>query len=55
VSPVKCELGVLIPEDAILHSHCRETLRSYILIKVSLKRLFIQLMLYPSTVVSNVK
>jgi hypothetical protein len=24
VSPVKYELGVYIPEDDILHSHCRE-------------------------------
>jgi hypothetical protein len=24
VSPVKYELGLYIPEDAILHSHCRE-------------------------------
>jgi hypothetical protein len=29
VSPVKYELGFYIPEDAILHSHCRENLRSY--------------------------
>jgi hypothetical protein len=31
VSPVKYELGFYIPEDAILHSHCRENLKSYIL------------------------
>jgi hypothetical protein len=30
VSPVKCELGFYIPEDDILHSHCRENLKSYI-------------------------
>jgi hypothetical protein len=30
VSPVKYELGFYIPEDAILHSHCRENLKSYI-------------------------
>jgi hypothetical protein len=30
VSPVKYELGTYIPEDDILHSHCRETLKSYI-------------------------
>jgi hypothetical protein len=30
VSPVKYELGFYIPEDYILHSHCRENLKSYI-------------------------
>jgi hypothetical protein len=30
VSPVKYELGFYIPEDDILHSHCRENLTSYI-------------------------
>jgi hypothetical protein len=30
VSPVKYELGFYIPEDDILHSHRRETLKSYI-------------------------
>jgi hypothetical protein len=30
VSPVKFELEFYIPEDAILHSHRRENLRSYI-------------------------
>jgi hypothetical protein len=30
VSPVKYELGFYIPEDDILHSHCREKLKSYI-------------------------
>jgi hypothetical protein len=30
VSPVKYELGFYIPEDTILHSHCRVTLTSYI-------------------------
>jgi hypothetical protein len=29
VSPVKYELGFHIPEDAILHSHRRENLKSY--------------------------
>jgi hypothetical protein len=29
VSPVRYELGSYIPEDAILHSHRRENLRSY--------------------------
>jgi hypothetical protein len=31
VSPVKYELGFYIPEDDILHSHCRENLRSYLI------------------------
>jgi hypothetical protein len=30
VSPVKYEMGFYIPEDDILHSHCRENLKSYI-------------------------
>jgi hypothetical protein len=30
VSPVKYELGFYIPEDDILHSHCRENFKSYI-------------------------
>jgi hypothetical protein len=30
VSAVKYELGLYIPEDDILHSHRRETLKSYI-------------------------
>jgi hypothetical protein len=30
VSPVKYELGFYIPEDDILHSDCRENLKSYI-------------------------
>jgi hypothetical protein len=29
VSPVKYELGFYIPEDDILHSRCREDLKSY--------------------------
>jgi hypothetical protein len=29
VSSVKYELGFYIPEDAILHSHCRDNLKSY--------------------------
>jgi hypothetical protein len=29
VSPVRYELGFYIPEDDILHSHCRENLKSY--------------------------
>jgi hypothetical protein len=29
VSPVTHELGFYIPEDAILHSHLRENLKSY--------------------------
>jgi hypothetical protein len=31
MSPVKYELGFYIPEDDILHSHCRENLKSYIM------------------------
>jgi hypothetical protein len=30
VSPVKYEQGFYIPEDDILHSDCRENLKSYI-------------------------
>jgi hypothetical protein len=30
MSPVRYELGIYIPEDCILHSHCLENLRSYI-------------------------
>jgi hypothetical protein len=30
VSPVKYKLGFCIPEDDILHSHCRENIKSYI-------------------------
>jgi hypothetical protein len=30
VSPVKYELCFYIPDDDILHSHCRENLKSYI-------------------------
>jgi hypothetical protein len=29
MSPVRYELGFYIPEDAILHSHRRENLKSY--------------------------
>jgi hypothetical protein len=29
VSPVKYELGFCIPEDDILHSHCRENFKSF--------------------------
>jgi hypothetical protein len=29
VSPVRYEMGFYIPEDDILHSHCRENLKSY--------------------------
>jgi hypothetical protein len=29
VSPVRYKLGFYIPEDDILHSHCRENLKSY--------------------------
>jgi hypothetical protein len=30
MSPVRYEIGFYIPEDDILHSHCREILKSYI-------------------------
>jgi hypothetical protein len=30
VSPVRYELGFYVPEDDILHSHCRKDLISYI-------------------------
>jgi hypothetical protein len=30
VSPVRYELGFYVPEDDILHSHCRENLKPYI-------------------------
>jgi hypothetical protein len=36
VSPVRYELVFYIPEDHILHSHCRENLKSYIWNNVSL-------------------
>jgi hypothetical protein len=29
VSPVKYKLGFYVPEDDILHSHCRESIKSY--------------------------
>jgi hypothetical protein len=29
MSPVKYELGFYIPEDGIIHSHRRESLKSY--------------------------
>jgi hypothetical protein len=34
VSPVKYELGFYIPEHGILHSHRRESLKSYMYIMV---------------------
>jgi hypothetical protein len=36
VSPVRYELGFYIPEDAILHSHCRENLKSYMVLMLSI-------------------
>jgi hypothetical protein len=36
VSPVKYELGFYIPEGAILHSYCRENLKSYNLSEVQI-------------------
>jgi hypothetical protein len=38
VSPVKYELGFYIPEDDILHSHCRENFKSYVILLVCLQR-----------------
>jgi hypothetical protein len=35
VSPVKYEMGVYIPEDDILHSHRRENVKSYIVLRCS--------------------
>jgi hypothetical protein len=35
VSTVKYELGSYIPEDDILHSHCRENFKSYTIYSVS--------------------
>jgi hypothetical protein len=37
VSPVKYEKGFYIPEDDILHSHCHENLKSYI-VNISLSQ-----------------
>jgi hypothetical protein len=34
VSPVRYKLGFYIAEDDILHSHCRENLKSYILFQL---------------------
>jgi hypothetical protein len=33
VSPVKYEMCFYIPEDTILHSHCRENFKSYKIMK----------------------
>jgi hypothetical protein len=35
VSPVRYELGFHIPEDDILHSHCRENLKPYVAKQIS--------------------
>jgi hypothetical protein len=34
VLPVRYEVDLYIPEDGILHSHCRENLKSYIALTV---------------------
>jgi hypothetical protein len=48
VFAVKYELGFYIPEDGILHSHCREYQRSYNTNLVSLLNLLLaQLPTYP--------
>jgi hypothetical protein len=51
VSPVKYELGSYIPEDEILHSHCRENLKSYLEAKEcnSCSSPFIACLHYPAT------
>jgi hypothetical protein len=38
VSPVRYELGFYIPEDDILHSHCLENLKSYMVSNFCLTR-----------------
>jgi hypothetical protein len=42
VSPVKYELGFYIPKDDILHSHYRETPKSYVI-----EYLFVACLFYP--------
>jgi hypothetical protein len=55
VSPVKYELSFYISEDAILHSHRRETLKSYTL-RVDLRSSIeaIDLVPYPRVRVSAI-
>jgi hypothetical protein len=43
VSPVKYELVFYTPQEDILYSHCRETLKSYI-IKHSVGRVYVTLL-----------
>jgi hypothetical protein len=42
VSPAKYNLGFYIPEDDILHSHCRENLRSYTRFRFCLSQSFLR-------------
>jgi hypothetical protein len=44
VSPVKYELGFYIPEDAILHSHSRGNLKSYIILKGFNDEIFLRML-----------
>jgi hypothetical protein len=61
VSPVKYEMGFYIPEDDILHSHCRENLKSYIVktlfvlkvLEISLPLILVQVILYCGTRLHN--
>jgi hypothetical protein len=46
VSPVNYEMGFYIPEDDILHSHCRGNFRSYA--KKCESRVWTQLLVYKS-------
>jgi hypothetical protein len=42
VSPVKYELGFYITGDGILHSHCRETHKSYTITSLSEAFVFVK-------------
>jgi hypothetical protein len=48
MSPVKYELSPYIPEDDILHSHCREKLQILQVMKLFQIRTQIHLQLYTS-------
>jgi hypothetical protein len=37
VSPVRYEQGFYIPQDDILHGHCRDNLKSYVVLVFVLK------------------
>jgi hypothetical protein len=49
VSPVKYEMGFYIAEDDILHSHCRENLKSYKFPLRNLSRLLLKANVVPSS------